>query len=399
MAEERQRLFFVTTEFPWPAISGGTLKSSRLIGYLSGIYALELYCFVRPDQQLQVGTKQEKYGWAHAFVEVHEVSRSPLNYLKSLFRAPSLNAFRNHSSKMAREIQSRLSEDDILFIDHLEMMQYVPRQFRGRIIYHSHNAEYLLWKGSARFASGFAKRTVLGFESSRVKKFETESLEKADLIFAAPNDQRALQRLSPTARFATTYHLGDDSLLSKQSISFENTQKVVLYAGSLGWEPNVDALLWFIQSVWPLVLQGEPDARLVIAGKGPDARIQKAAKGKAGIGLAGFVKDLETWYGKSRVFINPQRYGSGMKVKTSEALYRGVPLVTTRTGAEGYELENGREAFIAQGQKEFAEAVLVLLNDRKKWTAMRNAMRDLARSKYTYESLLPQMVLAMGGRR
>src|SRR5690606_4778243 len=123
VAEERQRLFFVTTEYPWPAISGGTLKSSRLIGYLSEIYALELYCFVRPDQQPQVAAKKENNAWAHAFAEVHEVSRSPLNYLRSLFQAPSLNAFRKQSPKMAREIQSRLSEDDILFIDHLEMMQ------------------------------------------------------------------------------------------------------------------------------------------------------------------------------------------------------------------------------------------------------------------------------------
>lgn len=137
----------------------------------------------------------------------------------------------------------------------------------------------------------------------------------------------------------------------------------VLFVGFLARQENVDALLWFVDRVWPQVAHAVPHARLRVAGAalpGPvDVELRRR---NAQIDLLGFVPDLEEEYANADVAVIPLRHGAGVKFKTIDALLRGVPTVTTSIGAEGI---GGAELFAGLSDDEggFAAAVISALRD------------------------------------
>lgn len=109
----------------------------------------------------------------------------------------------------------------------------------------------------------------------------------------------------------------------------------VLFVSYLARAENDQAARWLLASIWPRVLAAHPDAALRIVGSGaaPDL-IEQAAASRA-VTLAGFVPDLADEYARAWVAIIPLLQGAGVKFKTVEALWHGVPTVTTTVGAEG----------------------------------------------------------------
>ena len=104
--------------------------------------------------------------------------------------------------------------------------------------------------------------------------------------------------------------------------------------------------------------------------------------------LTGFVEDLEPYFQQGRVFITPLRFGSGIKVKVVNALYRGIPCVTTSIGAEGLKVKDGEHVYIKDDAATFAQAIFTLLEDKKQWNYLQENARALARKYYTWDYVL-----------
>jgi glycosyltransferase involved in cell wall biosynthesis len=134
-----------------------------------------------------------------------------------------------------------------------------------------------------------------------------------------------------------------------------------------------------------------PKLRFYIVGRYPGQRLQKICKDRKGIFLTGFVKNLEEYYLKCRVFVAPLRFGSGTKVKVINAMYRGIPTVTTMTGAEGLEVKDMFHIAIADTVEKMVEDCNALLRDKTEWQVLRNNSRKLAREKYTWERVFASL--------
>ena len=122
---------------------------------------------------------------------------------------------------------------------------------------------------------------------------------------------------------------------------------------------NVQAIQWFIDEVLPIIRWEIPEASLSVAGAAADS-----INNQDGVHLLGRVKDLADVYGNAKVIINPMRFGTGLKIKTLEALGHGCPVVTTSIGAEGLEDGSGTALKVADAPKEFAQEVIKLLQDQ-----------------------------------
>ena len=136
----------------------------------------------------------------------------------------------------------------------------------------------------------------------------------------------------------------------------------LLFVGGFNHAPNREAVNWFYRHVWADIKRRVPDARWIIAGSNTPPDIA-ALDGDNGIEVAGFVPSTMPLLNSAQVSIAPLTFGAGMKGKISEALAAGVPVVTTRWGAQGLE-EGTDDAFLVADQPaEFADAVVRLLND------------------------------------
>jgi glycosyltransferase involved in cell wall biosynthesis len=135
--------------------------------------------------------------------------------------------------------------------------------------------------------------------------------------------------------------------------------------GSFEHIPNVDAVAHLVQDVMPLVWRELPDVNLTVVGADAPASITKLAAPQ--VNIAGWVEDLGPLLRESVASVAPLRYGAGMKGKVTQSLAAGLPVVTSTIGAEGLDVEDGRDILMADDPAAFADRVIRLHRDPELW--------------------------------
>jgi glycosyltransferase involved in cell wall biosynthesis/GT2 family glycosyltransferase len=260
---------------------------------------------------------------------------------------------------------------DVALLSHFEIAeQYLPLIRKvsplTRVVIDTVDVHYLRERRGAEL-SGDALALAA---AERTRRREQAIYPRADALIAVSNEEAAvLGELAPdVSRFVvSTVHAP-----ASETPQFEARSGVV-FVGNFKHTPNVDAVLDFHERVWPLIKPGLPGARLTIVGAAPPEAV--LALGRDDVDVTGWVPQVEPYLDAARVSVAPLRYGAGVKGKIGEALGRGLPVVTTRVGAEGMELRDGEHALVADGADEFARAVLNLHQDPELWNRVSAAGR------------------------
>jgi glycosyltransferase involved in cell wall biosynthesis len=186
--------------------------------------------------------------------------------------------------------------------------------------------------------------------------------KKADIVLAPSQDERDLIKSFNLQKnvFSISPYIFDTD--SRPSANFP-AKRDILFIGGFTHAPNKDAVLWFAREIWPTVKPKIGDGKFMIAGSNPPAEIKSLASDD--INVLGFVTEetLQNIYGKVKLVVVPLRYGAGVKGKTVEAMFHGVPVVSTEFGLEG--LPDGYAAFLKSYNtaEEFSRQVVALYND------------------------------------
>ncbi len=380
-----KKLLFLTPELPYPPDSGGRLKSFMLLECLSSKYDLHICLFTKTERQKTHEREFFKKFKINNFYSEHlNIKRNIKNLILSYKNGIPLTVYRHFSKNFKNYIESVIEQFDAVFIDYFSMAQYITPFFKGKRILHTHNAEYIMWERKASLEKNPLIKFLIYIESKRVKNYEKSIYKNADKILCgSPNDIENIERIgigkNKIELISTT---GDNNLLLLPEISYSATEKSLFYAGTLSWDANSDGLIWFIKNCWEGITQKNPGIKLYIAGSSACQKLKKIAKNFKNIILLGYVDNLETYYSKCRVFIAPLRFGSGIKVKVLNAMYRGIPTVTTPIGAEGIEATDMVHLAIAENQEKFIDKVNILLNENTIWEKLRDNSRMLMREKY-----------------
>mgnify|MGYP000358453161 FL=1 len=383
------KILFLTPTLPYPPVSGGVIKSNKVVHFLSEQYELSVACLLKNEDAQHVTEFLTTIKLSNFISEASDIPRTAKNLILSNLQGIPLNLYRNKSAALKQKVNAVIHQYDAVFCDHYVMFQYIPDDFKGKIILHEHNCEYLIWKRYADIEKSIPKKLALLNQAYRIRKYEQEICRKSNVILAAPNDMDELEKIgADRSKFLETYHLGDDNLLNEPDLEFDKTENALLYIGTLSWEANIDGLIWFNNEIWPAIKQQHPGIILYIVGRHPDNRLKEMAAKDNSIVMAGFVEDLEPYFRKARLFITPLRFGSGIKVKVVNALYRGIPCVTTSIGTEGLKVKDGEHIFIKDQPKDYITAVDTLLKDKETWEQFRNQSRAIARKYYTWDYVL-----------
>jgi len=381
------RVLIVSSELPYPADSGATIKTASVLEYLRRRHDVRVLCFQR------CALTQEQARWCAEIGRVKTVSlnrgRTVLNLVRSYLRGIPLSIERNRSERMSALVSQRLSDGsyDAVFVDGWLMAQYLPRGFGGLTVLHEHNAEYVMWRRQAEREGNPLLSALIRLEYRRVRAYEASILSRFDVVFAVSDvDRRALIELrAEPERLRVLPNLPDPTLLERPALSFAAAEPVILYLGTLSWPPNVEGLQHFLSSVFPLLRQRVPEARFVVAGKGAPAWLERLARRTAGVEFVGPVEDAEPLYRQARVFIEASRSGGGTRLKVLNALARGLPVVASPEGAEGLELVAGEHLLIASDAESTVEAVRRLLSEDGLWRSLSENGRALVRNHYLAE--------------
>jgi glycosyltransferase involved in cell wall biosynthesis len=388
-----QKILLLTPELPFPPVSGGKLKSWKLIEFLSSHYQLSVGCILKANDEDSLHDFIMACPIDKFYCRSVKRQRSIPNLIKSYIQKMPLNLYRTYSEEFKELISVEIHQYAMVIIDHYEMFQYIPAEYKGKVVLHEHNAYYLMWQRYAQNKKNpTLKRVVSYAESLRVRRYEKMACNQSDIVFASPNDIDSLIDLNISRdKFRYTYHLGDDKQLYLPELDYQQTGLSLLYVGSLGWEANVDGLIWFISEIWGQLKTKYPDLKFTIVGKDPDKRLIDLVKSHPDIELAGFAADLEDYFTTHRVFVAPLKYGAGMKVKVLNTMGRGMPVVTTSIGSEGIDIENKTHLMVADDNKQQIKAISQLLDDEVLWNKLRINSRKLIKSQYTWGRLFDDM--------
>ena len=164
----------------------------------------------------------------------------------------------------------------------------------------------------------------------------------------------------------------------------QEEQKTMVFVGLMSYLPNTHGILYFLDEIFPLILERAPDARILIVGAYPPKKLQRRASNNAIV--TGWVDDVRPYFARGQVFVIPLLIGGGIRGKALEAMAMRRPIVTTTLGCEGINLKHEESALFADTPKDFADAVVRLFNE----PGLRNRLTDKAYQNvvegYSWES-------------
>jgi glycosyltransferase involved in cell wall biosynthesis len=182
-----------------------------------------------------------------------------------------------------------------------------------------------------------------------------------------------------------------------QPIPVEETPNSLVFTGSMDWLPNEDAILYFVDAIFPLIKRQCPEVSLEVVGRSPSRKLQALAEKEKGLRLTGWVEDIRPFVARGSLCIVPLRIGGGTRLKIFEAMAMSKAVVSTTIGAEGLPVQAGENILLADTPKDFAAAVLSLLRDPIQRNRLGSAARTLVQEKYSWTKVAQDFAETLRG--
>ncbi len=287
-----------------------------------------------------------------AFAYVRRIP-SPYPFAVSKFTAPTTQDL----------ISQWLNERrfDVAVCDFLGSTLNFPRKSPTPVVLFQHNVETMLWKRHSEHETNPLKKLAFKIEANKMTRYERKAVSWFDHVIAVSEFDRDLMKAMTDESRITVVPTGVDIAQYQAAAGESATEPVVIFLGSMDWEANVDGMLYYCREIWPLIKKAVPQARFRIVGRNPDARIKQLAADD--IEITGRVPSVFEHIRQAAVFVVPLRIGGGTRLKIFEAMAMRKAVVSTTIGAEGLDVNHGRDILLADDPKSFADAVIDLLQN------------------------------------
>lgn len=334
-------ILYITQTYPFSIYSGGHIKTILTIKYLlHQKNSISLCCFVTKNKEL----KKSKDSALKNFKTVIMKENSHITgdeskiiklsiFLKSLFSNLPFTAYKFSDRLFKKKICTLVqnTQFDCIWIDHVNMAQYLPNNYTGLKIIETHNIDSLFFFRMAFNDSSFILRLFAFIEFIKYRLWENNLYHKFHKIFTiSHNDKKHLDGLL-NKKNVEIFPLSV-AKPKKLSTGVKKIPYTMLFVGSLRWYPNKDGVNWFLNDIYPSIKNEFPQLQFWVIGDCSDIYKRKKI---TGVTFFGYLKNIDKYYNKAQLFIVPIRYGSGIRIKILEALTKRIGIITTQEGADG----------------------------------------------------------------
>ena len=388
---DRLRVLFVAKRFPYPADTGGKIRTARLLEQLSRRLDITLVSNVehpKDDPYLaDVGklcARFEPVAWQEA------AKGSPRFYAQVMRRLASrypVSVANDYSPPLAERIRTCLARDryDLLVCDFVQPSINLGERLACPVLLFQHNVESMIFERHARTAGSAPLRWFWRSQWRKMERFEREACRRFAGVVAVSEADRALfgDRFEarrtfaiPTAVDAEYFRPGTGPTVAGR----------LVFTGSMDWLPNEDAILYFVDEILPRISARVPAVSLAVVGRRPSPRLSRRLAERRDVILTGRVDDVRPHMESAEVFVIPLRIGGGTRIKAYEAMAMGKPVVSTPVGIEGLPVRDGEHFVQAERADEFADAVVDLLRDPERRRRLGQAARRYVESSCSWPS-------------
>ena len=349
-----------------PVDTGGKIRSFNILRHLARDHEVTLLSYYGgpsdPAYEAAITEQLPRTQTIHTAAPEGTLAQS-LDYILRL-PSPAPYAVRKFTHpEVSRAVAAWLSEGniDVAVCDFLSASLNFPDESAVPVVLFQHNVETMLWRRMAQTEKALLHKLSYSIEAWKMAPYETRTLRRFQHVIAvSDHDRNAMLTLSSGCPI-TIVPTGVDTEKYQVVPSESGNPPLVVFTGSMDWEPNIDAVEYFCHEIWPAVLAAFPDARFQIVGRHPHPRVQRLAS--ASVEVTGTVASVTDYLRSATVVIVPLRIGGGTRLKIFEAMAMAKALVSTSVGAEGLDVTDGRDLLIADNAESFAAGILRLLRD------------------------------------
>jgi sugar transferase (PEP-CTERM/EpsH1 system associated) len=358
-------LLFLAHRIPFPPSKGDKIRSFHLLRHLSTRYAIHLGAFVDDPDDWQYRDALKPYCASIKLLPLHP-RRAKLASLVGLLTGEALTLPYYRNRELARWAHGLAASGTVTrgLAFSSAMAQFMPAGLARRVLdmVDVDSDKWAQYAPTQRWPLSW----VYAREGRKLAAWEARVAQDFDATLLVSNAEAALlQQRAPHARDKiSAFENGVDADYFSPARNYPNPYppgvQGVVFTGAMDYWPNIDAVGWFAERIFPAVRAAVPGAQFTVVGSHPSDAVLELAR-QPGVVVTGSVPDVRPWLAHAACAVAPLRIARGVQNKVIEAMAMARPVVASAQAAEGIRAEAGRDFVLAQGEAEFAHAVVAQL--------------------------------------
>lgn len=406
-AKERINILFVSATVPYPAIDGGRIRVLNLVSRLCQIHKVTFLTFITSPADEQGARYLSELGLEVIGVRTLDSRRSVRisgilrSLLQSLVYKKPLTVAKYYSAEMVRALRHLLSSRRFHII-HFEMLhtgQFLSPRTRGAereddyvTVLGEQNIDSDVWHRLTQAESNPLRKLIFYSQYRRFEKYESQMCRRFDMcVCVSKQDQEKLASLCSGIMIELVPNGVDLDYFRPGAVEQDETSLV--FTGSMDWQPNEDAVLYFCGHIFPLVRAELPAAKFYIVGSNPSDRVLELRR-QEGVFVTGSVEDVRPYIASAAVYVVPLRIGGGTRLKILQALAMRKAVVSTSIGCEGLNLQPDEHLLVADKPQQFALHTIRLIKDSLLRDRLGRNGSVLVQKQYNWDVIAERLDLA-----
>ena len=370
-ATKKEPLLFLCHRIPFPPNKGDKIRSFNILKKLAEHYDIHLGCFIDDPFDKQYVDGLQKYCSSVFHLNQHKTI-AKIKGLTSLLTGKPITLPYYFDKRMQQWTKRTFLQENVskIFVYSSSMAQYCEGDLFGftKRVIDFVDVDSDKWRQYAEKKSGIAK-WVFQREHKLLANYEDKICAKFDhSLFVSPDEATLFRNRQPKAQQAKVHGLlnGVDVKFFDPQASFSEEALVpkkpfISFTGAMDYWANVDAVLWFAEHVWPLIIQQQPDAVFCIVGGNPSKEVSALAQ-QQGIEVTGRVHDVRPFIAKAQCVAAPMQIARGIQNKVLEAMSLNKGIVVSSMAMEGINAPSNNNIAIVDDAKTYANKCLEFFN-------------------------------------
>lgn len=354
------KVLFVSSRLPCPTLKGDQVVLFNRLKTLSQYHDVVFLGLYQNDSEVGENLCIKEYVYKSYFIKKNAL-KSFFDTLKEMIlgNCPLQVAYYN-SKKLRVKMFNLINEEkiEIVHVFLLRMMNFIKteKKLEIPIVLEAIDSMQLNFERRIKFETGI-KKMILKNELHRLEKYEKNIGKYVDEVILVSNKDKD--------RFLTKNITILPNGVDQNEFYFKH-RKIrngrMVFSGNMNYFPNIQAVEWFLEHVFPILNEYNDKIIFYIAGSNAEKSVQKYHNGN-NIIVTGYVESMGDFLRFCDIAVAPMQSGSGMQNKIIEAMSTGLPVVTTTLGQGDIRAENEKEIVVKDNPLEFAEAIIKLLNN------------------------------------
>ena len=398
-------VLFLSHRVPFPPNRGDKIRSHHVLRHLAALAPVHVATFADDAGDLAQDHELAALAASHCLIQRRKsLVRAGL---EALVRGQPVSLTAFHDLALAAYLRKVLAERPIstIYAFSGQMGQYIPANFKGRVIYDFVDVDSAKFEAYAEAGRG-PRRWIDAREGRLLSAEEARLARRADVSLLVSNEEAALfrARLLPQDRLECDVRAlrnGIDSVLFDRATSEpapamrEASGPRLLFTGQMDYAPNVAAAQRAIKRLLPLIRQQFPGTTFHVVGRNPPAAL-RSLHGTGGTYVWGAVDDMRCYLAAADLALVPLELARGVQNKVLEAMAMRLPVVLTPAAATGIGGIDQQHYAVGHDDAGLAEQVCMLLGDASRRRAMGSAARRFVVASLSWQATLAPLSAMLG---